>query len=81
MGEGIYKQLIASFHLGSPPYSPFEVAIQPGIFAKLIQITVKCWRTEINLIDVYISELIFQKVATEIEHNLRLSTLKEYASH
>ena len=30
---------------------------------------------------VYISELIFQKVATEIEHILRLSKLKEYASH
>ena len=30
---------------------------------------------------IYISELIFQKVATEIEHILRLSKLKEYASH
>ena len=29
----------------------------------------------------FISELIFQKVATEIEHILRLSKLKEYASH
>ena len=29
----------------------------------------------------YISELTFQKVATEIEHILRLSRLKEYASH
>ena len=28
-----------------------------------------------------ISELIFKKVATEIEHILRLSKLKEYASH
>ena len=28
-----------------------------------------------------ISELIFQKVATEIEHILRPSTLKKYASH
>ena len=27
------------------------------------------------------SELIFKKVATEIEHILRLSKLKEYASH
>ena len=30
---------------------------------------------------LYISELIFKKVATEIEHILRLSKLKEYASH
>ena len=29
----------------------------------------------------FISELIFKKVATEIEHILRLSKLKEYASH
>ena len=29
----------------------------------------------------YIFELIFKKVATEIEHILRLSKLKEYASH
>ena len=30
---------------------------------------------------IYISELIFKKVATEIEHILRLPKLKEYASH
>ena len=30
---------------------------------------------------IHIYELIFQKVATEIEHILRLSKLKEYASH
>ena len=29
----------------------------------------------------HLSELIFKKVATEIEHILRLSKLKEYASH
>ena len=29
----------------------------------------------------HISKLIFKKVATEIEHILRLSKLKEYASH
>ena len=31
--------------------------------------------------NIYLTELIFQKVATEIEHILRLSRLKEYASH
>ena len=31
--------------------------------------------------NTYVSELIFKKVATEIEHILRLSKLKEYASH
>ena len=30
---------------------------------------------------IELSELIFKKVATEIEHILRLSKLKEYASH
>ena len=34
-----------------------------------------------NEIYKHISELIFKKVATEIEHILRLSKLKEYASH
>ena len=37
--------------------------------------------TTINQSKYQISELIFQKVATEIEHILRFSTLKEYASH
>ena len=32
-------------------------------------------------LDFLISKLIFKKVATEIEHILRLSKLKEYASH
>ena len=31
--------------------------------------------------NIELSELIFKKVATEIEHILRLSKLKEYASH
>ena len=44
----------------------------------------KVWRyllASFRVLSENISELIFKKVATEIEHILRLSKLKEYASH
>ena len=34
VGGRDYEQLIASFHLGSPPYSPFGAAIQQGFLRK-----------------------------------------------
>ena len=34
VGGRDYEQLIASFHLGSPPYSPFGAVIQQGFLRK-----------------------------------------------
>ena len=48
MGGRDYEQLIASFHLGSPPLFSIWSGDSPGISEKVIQITVKCGRTEIN---------------------------------
>ena len=34
VGGRDYEQLIASFHLGSPPYSPFGAVIHQGFLRK-----------------------------------------------